>query len=671
MIYFIGDPVSYTGIENSTIEYLLDYFKDKNEIGFDTETTGFDPYVDKLLAYQFGNGVHQFVVDAALHPIEEVKSLLLHPHKEFLIHNAKFDLKFLYHQNIYPKTVWDTYLGECVLYKGDRTTRKSLEATVTRYFNYALNKTTRGKIFREKFSQKVIEYCAEDVQFLLDIKAAQWRRLDKQDLLSSMQLENLFVKTLTYIEYSGIYLDANLWRQKLEQDESIYKKSLKELDQWVIDNNILDFIDTQLDLFDSEKRTTINWSSPSQAVKLFKQLGVDTQVTDETVDGMKDSVEAGVLEKQIEKSTLIPIYLKHKKIEKILSTYGHAVLDKIHPVTGRIHTSFTQIMNTGRLSSGGKMGDKDTINLQNIPKLPDDTDRHPGKIYERDCFVSEPGNVLVNADYTGQEQIVFANWTLDKDLLSFYNSGLGDMHSYIASKIFPHLKGVSLKEIKIKYKKERQIAKSAGFALNYGGDGSTIADNLNLSKEEGEAIYKAYFDAFPGVNDYFKKVTNQALRDGYVLFNGISKSKCFIHFFEQFKNLEYKVQKPGFWEKYREEKELDSALYRNELKPIVSKYFKLRGTISRMAINYGIQGSSAEITKLACIYIFDYILSNNFIGIVKFSNTIHDEILLECPEGLGDQIAKVVADCMTKAGNVYCKVIPLKADVKIGKIWEH
>ena len=81
--------------------------------------------------------------------------------------------------------------------------------------------------------------------------------------------------------------------------------------------------------------------------------------------------------------------------------------------------------------------------------------------------------------------------------------------------------------------------------------------------------------------------------------------------------------------------------------------------------------SSAEITKLACIYIFDYILSNNFIGVVKFSNTIHDEILLECPESMGEQIAKVVADCMTRAGNLYCKVIPLKADVKIGKIWEH
>jgi len=467
MIYFIGDPVSYTGVENSTIEYLLDYFKDKSEIGFDTETTGFDPYVDKLLAYQFGNRVHQFVVDASLYPIELVKSLLLHPHKEFLIHNAKFDLKFLYHQNIYPKNVWDTYLGECVLYKGDRTTRKSLEATVNRYFNYMLTKTTRGKIFKEKFSQKVIEYCAEDVQFLPDIKAAQWRRLDKQDLLSSMQLENLFVKTLTYIEYSGIYLDRTLWEKKLEQDETNYKRSLYNLDQWIIDNNILEFIDTQLDLFDNQKRTTINWSSPAQVAQLFKRLGVDTKVVDDVTGDLKDSVEASVLEKQVDKSPLISIYLKHKKIEKILSTYGYAVLDKIHPVTGRIHTSFTQIMNTGRLSSGGKQGDKDTINLQNIPKLPDAKDRHPDKIYERDCFISEPGNVLVNADYTGQEQIVFANWTLDKDLLKFYNSGLGDMHSYIASKIFPYLKDVPLKDIKEKYKKERQIAKSAGFALKF------------------------------------------------------------------------------------------------------------------------------------------------------------------------------------------------------------
>jgi DNA polymerase I-like protein with 3'-5' exonuclease and polymerase domains len=668
MVYFIGDTVNFTGIENTSIDHLIDYCSTKDVIGFDTETTGFDAYLDRLLAYQVGDETNQFVVDADMYPIEWIKSILLD--KELIIHNAKFDLRFLYAKDIYPPKIWDTYLGECVLYKGDKTTRKSLEATVHRYFNYLLTKTTRGKIFHEGFSKKVIEYCAEDVKYLPGIKGHQVSRMKKSDLLDSMNLENLFVKVLTYIEYSGIYLDTDLWKKKVIQDRINYESSLIGLDNWIIEHSVTKYLDAQLDLFSEDKKTVMNWSSPKQVAELFQSLGVDTKIPDEDNPGeMKDSVEAGVLEKQVDKSELIPLYLAHKKYEKILSTYGDNVLTKVNPITGRIHTSFTQIMDTGRLSSGGKMGDKETINLQNIPRMPEE--KEEGKIYERECFTAEKGNLLVNADYSGQEQVVFANFTQDKDLLLFYKKGLGDMHSFIASKIFFHLRNIPLKVIKNEYKKERQIAKSAGFAINYGGDGNTLAENLNISKEEGEEIYKAYFEAFPGVADYFKKATKQALRDGYILFNEVSKSKCYIHFYDQFRKTEEKVQHPGFWEKYREEKEADSLLYRRELKPLVSKYFRLRGNISRMALNYPIQGSSAEITKLACIYIFDFIVQHRLQKVIKFSNVIHDEILLECPEEMAEETVKVVKDCMERAGNMYCKTVPLKADIKICTYWNH
>lgn len=197
--------------------------------------------------------------------------------------------------------------------------------------------------------------------------------------------------------------------------------------------------------------------------------------------------------------------------------------------------------------------------------------------------------------------------------------------SFVASKIFPHLKDIPLKQIKSEYKKERQIAKAAGFAINYGGDGSTIADNLNLSKEEGDEIYNSYFQAFPGVSNYFKKTIAQTLTDGYITFNNVSKSKCFISFIDRFREKEKIINSPGFWDKYRLERQLDSSLYKNNLRSTVSNYFKLKGNISRMALNYPIQGSSAEITKMACIFIFNYIISNNLIEIVKFANVIHDK----------------------------------------------
>ncbi len=671
MIYFIGKKVNYPGVENSTIEFLLEYFKDKVEIGYDSETTGFDTYLDKILAYQFGDKDNQFVVDAKLYPIKLVISLLTDINKEIIVHNFKFDGQFLYHKGIYTPKVWDTYLGECVLYKGDKSIRRSLDATVHRYFNYILDKTIRGKIFKEGFTERVIKYCAEDVQYLPDIRNLQYNNFSKQGLINSISLENLFVKVLAYIEYCGIKVDANLWTKKVEQDKISLEKSLSELNSWIIDNNLESFIESQLDLFSTEKKVSINWSSPSQVVELFTKLGIDTQIIDDKTGELKNSVEANVIERQKDKSTIVPLYLAYKKYEKVLSTYGEAILTKIHPLTGRIHTSFTQIMNTGRLSSGGKKGDKDTINIQNIPRLPEDKERVKGKLYERECFVPDLGNVFIDADYAGQENVVFANWTLDKDILEFYKKDLGDMHSFIAQKIYSHLKDISLKTIKSKYKDERQKAKAAGFAIQFGGDGSTIAKNLNISREEGDAIYKAYFDAFPGVKDYAKKVARQAFADGYILFNNISGGRSFIEFFDTYKKLENKINEEGFWELYREEKAKNSYTFANELKPLVSKFFRLRGKIERLALDYPIQGSAAEISKLASVYIFEYIVRNNFIDIVKFCNTVHDEVLLECPKGIADIIQIAVEQCMERAGKIYCKVVPLKVESKIANFWDH
>lgn len=81
--------------------------------------------------------------------------------------------------------------------------------------------------------------------------------------------------------------------------------------------------------------------------------------------------------------------------------------------------------------------------------------------------------------------------------------------------------------------------------------------------------------------------------------------------------------------------------------------------------------SSAEITKMACIFIFNYLLVNDLIGIVKFANVIHDEILIECPETIKDIMKNVVEDCMAKAGSVYCKIVPLKAEAEICSFWNH
>jgi DNA polymerase-1 len=280
--------------------------------------------------------------------------------------------------------------------------------------------------------------------------------------------------------------------------------------------------------------------------------------------------------------------------------------------------------------------------------------------------------MLIVSDYSGQEQIVLANKSLDKDLIRFYKEGLGDMHSFIASKIFPELSNLSLDEIKDNHKNKRQIAKGAGFAINYGGTGITIAQNLSLSLEEGEEVYKAYFKAFPGLADYFKQEKQRALKLGYIEFNAVSNRKCFIPFFEDFQKLHKELyETDGFWESYKLEKSQNSTIFKSYFKPKVREYFIKKGDIERMSLNYPIQGTSADITKLAGVYFFRYLLENNLVFKVKLPNVVHDEWIVEAPEDMAESISKILQECMEKAGDVFCKTIKLKADPCVTLNWKH
>jgi len=648
------------GMRMATFEDCLTYLKTTSFVGFDIETTGLDPHTDKILSMQFGDKSHQFVVDLTNVNLDRYRYYFnkILTKMNLVIHNAKFDLKFLYKLGIYPKSVWDTFLAEAVLNKGDRTVRKNLKIVIKRYFNVDIDKSFREGIRFAKFDKNFIKYAATDVEYLLPIKAEQRSELGKKDLTYSMWLENEFVKVLAYVEYSGIYLNADKWSNKILLDIQEHNTALNKLNKWIIINDMTKYLNSQLSLFESGRHCSINWSSSKQVIPLLKDLGVNTQVVDEKTGELKDSADATILKRQEDKSPFISLYLNFKRWEKVISTYGTNFLDQINSKTGRIHSQFTQIMNTGRMSSGGNR----TVNLQNLPADP----------RTRECFTaSKKENVLINADYSGQEQIILANWSLDKDLLDFYRNGETDMHALVCSKIFPELAHTPLKEFKDKYPKQRDIAKTVGFAINYGGDGSTIAKNANISEEEGQRVYDSYFKEFSGINNYFKRVKDNALRYGFIKFNSVTKSKSFITFFEEFQKMENTVHARGFWEIYREEKAKDSKLYQKELRPLVRHYFKKKGDIERKALNYPVQGSGAEITKLACIYIFKVLRDDDLLDKVFMSNIVHDEVLLECERGLAGQLSKVVEECMNRAADQFCTVIPLKATPIISDWWQH
>jgi len=641
----------------ATKEMALQFLETLDWIGFDAETLGFDPYLSDLITIQMGNNKHQFVIDVKTVDITYFKDLL--ESKPLIGHNLKFDLRFLYHYRIIPYKVYDTFLAEKTTRLGITTHKSSLADTVKRHCNVILDKSVRASI-DGSFNIPFIIYSALDVKYLHRIKETQLKILEEADSLKSIELDNRFVIVLAYIEYCGFKLDGQKWQEKTNKTRIKADKAKEELDKYILENNMSDFINYQTDLFSSGLRTNINWNSPQQVVQFFKQVGVNTTI--EEKGEKKDTIDSKHLVKFQEKFPVIETYLRYKQAQKDLGTYGDNWLRLINPVSGRVHTSYKQLMNTGRLSSGGR--NKETgeayPNFQNIPSDAE----------TRSCFVADEGNTLITCDYTGQEQIVLVNKCLDKNLLEFYDQDLGDMHSFVASKMYPELDGMDLKEIKSKHKDKRQAAKVAGFAINYGGSGIGIADQLGLSVEQGQHIYDSYFKAFPGLKEYFDKTKKFGLDNGYVLISPVTGKKSYVDYYEDFQETSKEIKKTGFWDDFKKHKEAMTVTY-SSLKRKVSLYFSKKGDIERMSLNYPIQGESAEITKLSCVYFWeDYLLTNKLLFTVKFVNTVHDENVVECPDSIAEETAKALEDAMVKAGAVFCKRVPLKADPCISKYWQ-
>ena len=648
----------------------LEYLQTSKVWGLDTETKGFDPYTDAVICMQIGNVEHQFIIDDTV-DFNLFKPFLEDSTNLFILHNAKFDLRFFYHKRIIIKRVFDTFLAEKLLYLGYPSGQRgmSLKDCCENYLHIALDKTVRGMIHAEGLSPRVIKYAGEDVEYSIPLYDAQLRELTEKDLLTAIDIENAFVRVLAYIEYSGIKLDVSKWKEKMARDLLAMQESQKSLDDWVINLANPKFLDLDLqgDLFLGYKpvKCGVTWSSPKQVVALFETLGFDLWVKDKKTGELKKSVEANVIEPQKHKSTIAPIYLKYKQAEKVVTTYGQTFIDQINPVSGRIHTQFNQLMETTRLSSGGKNPEnklEQYINFQNIP----------GDSFTRSCFISERNNSLIDGDYTAQEDLVFTELSQESKLIEFYNSPeKRDGHSFVAKMCFPaELADIPEKDVKKLRPDLRQNAKGCKFCYHYGGAPPTAAKNLNISLEIAQTVYTNYFKAFPGIDNYFKKVKREAWDRGYILISKITGHKAFIYGWEELKQLEASFTST-FWQVYRAEKAVDSEYFKKEIGPKVKDYFKRKGNIERNALNTPVQGTSAQITKIAGIKFFDYLEKNNLLFTVLIPNAVHDELLIEAPDTIKDKVANALQICMEAAGKIFCKSVTLKAEPEIAKHWVH
>jgi len=646
----------------ATLDEAVAYCKSIPVIGYDIETTrlhqdkyldfgGLDPYTSDIVMVQVGDLNRQYVIDVRNVNIGPLTDVFSDINKVIVGHNLKFEYKHTLHKyKVRLNGAYDTMIAERILYNGlPEDKQLSLKALNERYLDITVDKSIRLSFLTigdRPFSVDEIAYGAADILYPLWIRDQQLKEFKKKDLWETMKLEMKFLLILAEIEYAGVNFNPPKWLETYDVNLIEHSSALELLDEFIMDNYAdTQFVDKQYDLFSSGFSCKIKWSSSNQVIEFFRYLKICPEVNAKPTKTNPDRKKKFTVESKEVKAMMhemalsdkliefVSLYLKAKKHEQSVTTFGKSFLKYVNPITGRLHSNYNQIVNTGRISSRSP-------NNQNIPS--DDSFRK--------AFDAPPGKVIVNADYSGQENIVLVNKSMDENLLEFYEGGkegeTQDMHAFIASKLFPtELAGMTLDDIKSKRSDLRQIAKAAGFALAYGGTGFTIAKNLGLAPEVGEKVYEDYFNAFPGMKAFFEKLKSTSMRKGFILIDDVTKRKYY----------------------YPDWKWLKQAERNGEHK----KVNQMKGKMERAAMNYVIQGEAGSITKLAAIYLYEWINKNNFWEDVKVTLLVHDEINLEVTDGLQHIAAPALEECMERAGSVWCKRIPLKADAITTTYWTH
>lgn len=349
-----------------------------------------------------------------------------------------------------------------------------------------------------------------------------------------------------------------------------------------------------------------NINSPQQlGFLLFEKLKLPTQK--KTMKTKSHSTDVKVLKKLADSGFEIPgLILQYRTLTKLKSTYLDALVKIANPSTGRIHTSFNQtVAATGRLSSSNP-------NMQNIPIRGED-----GREI-RKGFVADKGSVLMSADYSQVELRLFAHLSGDKALTGSFERG-EDIHARTASEIL----GIPIDKIT---QNHRRIAKAINFGIIYGMGYRKLSDELGIDEKTAKNYIDSYYNRYTGVMRYRESMIKKALENGYVttLFNR-----------------------------------------RRYLPEIRSENVRVRAEAERIAVNTPIQGTAADLIKMAMINIHAGLKKEGYK--TKMLLQVHDELLFEVPE---NEILKLAPFIKKEMEEVHAFDVPLKVDINYGKNWD-
>lgn len=597
-------------------------------ISLDTEASSLDPFVAEwiLLQVKLMDTIYLFdcrTLDKKF--LTYIIDILNSSGKRILAHNAKYDMKIVFQgTGILLEKLHDTMITESLIYRGIGKTFYSLVDLVEKYTGEQISKDVRTS-FEDMvgdISQEQLVYSALDVEHLEFIYNAQMSLIQERRMERVYDLEMNLIPAIVSMELNGIYLDGQMWLELKDIAVLGEQEALKNLLHKI--GNKIDFSGFRdgaelADFFFVPVRTkksraalelitdTSNikdWLLENINLRSHKQLkGILARTYKFKLDSTDEKTLRDLNDKEI-----VPSILDYRMYGKKISTYGEDFLKYINSVTGRVHSEFIQNGTvTGRFSSNNP-------NLQNIPA--DKEYRMP--------FRATAGRKLMTLDYSQQEYRIAGSVTGDEVIINAYKLGK-DMHTATASIIF----GKSLDEVT---KEERSLGKTINFAVLYGSTATGLSYNLKISQEVAEG----FLDKFSS---------------GY---RRLSIFKSLVE--EEVWNRKYSTTLLGR-RRYWEDKQFFSD-YKE-----ASKY---ESRVKREGFNHVIQGTGADVTKLAMLKIFR---ENPFGDKFKMVLQVHDEIVMEVDEDIVKDAEEFARNCMVNVFQPFLGEIPAEVGSTVGDCW--
>ena len=567
------------------------------EFCFDTETTGFDIFNDRIVGLSlavepFKAWYVPFLEKDTPEYAEIVRPLFENEKIAKIGQNIKFDLMVLRRLGITIRgRMYDTMILHYLL---DPESRHNMNALAEKYLNYKpieietlIGKGSKQLTMDLVNVERVKEYAAEDADVTLQLKQALYPMIEQIGLQHLyFEIEEPMIAVLADIEMAGVRIDSEAL--------AVYAVEL---------NRKLAELEAAIRTEAGEPNLNINSARQLGEVLFGKMRIAEKPKMTKTKQFCTDE---DYLQSFARKHRIVDLILEYRGVKKLLSTYVEALPQLVNRSTGRIHTSFNQAVTaTGRLSSTNP-------NLQNIP-VRDDMGRRIRKAF----IPSDDDHLLLSADYSQVELRLMAHLSGDESLIAAFEHG-EDIHAATAAKLF----NKTLDEVT---SEERRRAKTANFGIIYGISAFGLSQRLEIPRKEAKEIIDGYFASYPGVKKYMDNVVEKAKEEGFV-----------------------------------------STIFgrRRYLNDIASHNAIARGLAERNAVNAPIQGSAADIMKIAMINVHRRFAAEGIRSRVILQ--VHDELVVDMLRSEQERVTAIVTECMESAAQLKVRLI---ADAGVGGNW--